>query len=105
MAIEVPAALREAVKKHKPLPVRHSEERAEVGPSTRSAQTRQHNTMLRLIGGLALATYGSLDKPYEVAKIISEDIGAKGIELSADTVASYLKEATLLLNEKSPPKP
>jgi hypothetical protein len=107
MAIEVPAPLREAVRKHKPLPARHAREGADTGdgPITKSAQTKQHNTMLRLIGGLALATYGSLDKPYEAARVISADLAAKGIEVSADTVANYLKEATPLLNQKSPPKP
>ena len=107
MAIEIPAILREAVRKHKPLQVRHPAKGAEDedGPNTKSGKTKERRTMLRLIGGLALARYGSLDKPYEAARVISEDLATKGIQVSADTVANYLKEATPLLNQESRPKP
>jgi len=70
--------------------------------------TRERDTVLRIIAGFLAQgfTASDISKPYAVAKEIQKALQASGIELSDDTIAKWIKEASPLLSasEKSPTK-
>lgn len=63
--------------------------------------TTERNTLLTIIGVMAKCGYGKeLNKPYELAKEIKRDAESLGIRISDDTIASKIKEAEKILEEK-----
>jgi ribosomal protein L31E len=64
-----------------------------------SVSTRERETMLKLIIGVAVEQYGFDPKKSrnDAAKQISDDLAGHGLSVSDDTVRKYLKEAAELL--------
>ena len=60
---------------------------------------KAYNTLLRLTGGIVIAVYGfnPSDKRSEVVSSIQNDLDLKGVNLDADTIRKYLREAVALL--------
>ena len=104
--IRVPADLQKAVnaRKSQKVPDETTDMTIDDGSRTASGRTIERRTMVRLIGGMAIAYYGSLEKPYVPATAISKDLLAKGITIDVDTVAKYLMEAAKLFEQKGLPK-
>lgn len=70
--------------------------------SEKQLTTSERNTFLTIIGLMAKDGYkDDLKKPYPLAKEIQEAADLLGIKISDDTIASKLKEAKAILDEKS----
>jgi len=64
--------------------------------------TTERNTLLTIIGLMAKDGYrDDLNKPYTLAADIRKAAELLGIKISDDTIADKLKEAKIILNEKS----
>ncbi|SEQ22659.1 hypothetical protein [Nitrosomonas ureae] len=64
--------------------------------------TTERNSLLTIIGIMAKDGYGNdLSKPYSLAKEILKTADLLGIKITDDTIASKLKEAKAILDEKS----
>jgi len=95
--IEVPAGLQAAVAEHEPPPAIHER------PKSMSAQTKEKETLLRIVGGLAKAGYRvDLGFPHAAAQEIVTELQGVGVDIAKDTVAKYLKMAGELIGKKSP---
>lgn len=99
--IELPRALAEAVAKQSPLPVLDAAER---GTKRKASETKERDTMLRLIGSMATAGHGvDLDKPHAAAaRIVAdlENLEKEQFKISQGTIVKYLTEAAQTLNIK-----
>ena len=73
--------------------------------TTRAASTRERETMLKLIIGMAAEQYGydPTKSRTDAAKLISDDLALHGLSVSDDTVRKYLKEASDLLPRRDGP--
>ena len=101
--ITIPGALEQAVADYAPLPAMPALERE---TKRKSAETKERDTMLRLIGGLAMAGFGvDLAKPHAAAVEIVRDLADKGIKISEGTVVKYLAEAAQTLDIKTQHEP
>jgi hypothetical protein len=79
---------------------------AEAHAGDRPLHAKERNSMLKMIGGMAIAYYG-YDTEAERSAMVS-DITADhrtGIELSDDTVRKYLSESKELLPRPASPAP
>lgn len=64
-------------------------------PEVKPLTTKERNTLLRLVIGMAVAGYGydSTATKSPIPKQIADDLSGCGISVSDDTVRNYLKEA------------
>lgn len=70
--------------------------------SEKPLSTSERNSLLTIIGLMAKDGYGNdLSKPYSLAKEILESAELRGIKISEDTIASKLKDAKKILDEKT----
>jgi hypothetical protein len=96
--IDLPAALNKAVAKYSPLPVLDAPDAPESRTKRKASETKERDTMLRLIGGMAIAGHGvDLHRPYAAAKTIVADLEEENIKISEGTVVKYLTEAARTL--------
>lgn len=78
------------------------EQREKAKP--KSSHTRERDTLLKMIVGMALGGYGYDPKANKssIAKEISDDLALHGIPLDQDTIRSKLKEGSLLIGQSTP---
>lgn len=103
-SIGVPAPLRAAVKAHAPLPAAQDEASAEPSRSP-STLTKERHSMLRLIGGLIQFHYGTLNKPLETGRRISDELAEIPLAIDTETVAKYISLAAAELPRAPQKKP
>ncbi|MEJ6005772.1 hypothetical protein WG899_09455 [Paucibacter sp. AS339] len=70
----------------------------------RPLSTKERNTLLRLVAGMAIDSYGFDPKAARssTARQIAEDLARHGINIDEDTVRNYLKEAKATILPANP---
>ena len=77
-------------------------QQAKAKPKT--LQSKERETLLKLIVGMALGGYGydPLARKSATVKEIFDDLALRGIALDQDTIRNKLKEASLLVGQSAP---
>lgn len=102
--LSFPQQLAEKVKERmKKTDVTVSTPSAPVKPKANELKTREKETLLKMIGGMAMKGYGYDPKAAKNQAVteIADDLAGLGVPLDADTVRKWLKQAVELMPGKA----